>query len=665
MTAAQRYCILDYETRSEADLKKVGSYDYARDPSTEIICLGYRFGTRETLRDAPVHLWEPLRLGEFAPDDLLAAIRDPNVMFVAHNALFEQVITRYVLAEYYGFERINMPIERWICTAALAAALSLPRRLEDVGAAIGTKVEKDMTGHRLMLRCSKPKRPSKKDPSKWDTDPDKLRRVGEYCRDDIEVETELFLRLRPLSPTERRVWCLDQQMNQTGIAIDRATVAGAQAIAAEAGRRYTAELAAITDGEIKTTGQVAAIRDYLADRCGLEIESLAAPVIRETLERDDLLPKARRILEVRQLAGKTSTKKLAAFDLRSRVDGRIRDILLYHGAATGRWSGAGVQVQNLPRGTMTPNDGIFEALRAGDIGGVEFYGEPLEVISSALRGFIVPTAGREFFAGDWSAIEARVAAWLAGQDDMLADFADGRPIYEGMASKIYRVPIDRVDGYQRQVGKFACLGLQYGMGKDKFQVTGKDQFGIEISPELAERAVATYRDVNAKIVEAWHTLERGAIAAVLNPTKRYKVCRVIWGMAGKFLACELPSGRKMYYYGPEVRMKKTPWGEPRRTLYHYTVNTMTRKWNLEGTYGGKLLENVTQAASRDVMADAMLRLEGTPYRPVFTVHDEIVAEGPKGGNLDDFSETIARSPDWADGLPLAVGCWRGDRYKKD
>lgn len=965
----QRYCILDYETRSKADLKKVGAYDYARDPSTEIICLGYRFGTRETLRDAPVHLWEPLRLGEFAPDDLLEALRDPGVMFVAHNALFEQVITRYVLAEYYGFARIDVAIERWICTASLAAALSLPRRLEDVGLALGTKVEKDMVGHRLMLRCSKPKKPSKKDPSIWDTDDDKLKRVGEYCRDDIEVETELFLRLRPLSPTERRVWLLDQYMNQSGIAIDRDAVLGAIALAGEAGRRYTAELSTLTDGEITSPNQVARIREYLVSECGLHMESLAAPVIRETLE-SGIDSKARRILKIRQLAGKTSTKKLAAFDARSRIDGRIRDILMYHGAATGRWcltpdhevltpagwqridtkppailqwsptdnglywhdgteyfegpyngvlatfenprvsagmtpehtvpvfssrgnfrsdyalalfsrrfdvpvsgfikkinfvadvqtrvivmtqadghfstdksqgrflrfrfkkrrkivrcesllkaaripyrkaaydcgttivvyrcncpdwlwafhekqfgpailktdpkvfiselakwdghqtlpgsfeysttsennakwaatmahlagwaarvvprprqnpnwatayrvyikkatrvrvsapdwqpaqysgpvycpktstgyflvrhngkisitgnSGAGVQVQNLPRGNVSVCDEVFDALRAADYDTTEMFGDPLDVISSALRGLIVPSPGNEFFVGDWSAIEARLAAWLAGQDDMLADFAAGRPIYEGMGAKIYRIPIERVDGYQRQVGKFACLGLQYGMGRDKFQVTGKDQFGIEIDAELAERAVKTYREVNYKIVQAWATLERGAIAAVLNPTKRYKVNRVTWGMAGKFLACELPSGRKMFYYGPEVRMKKTPWGEAKRTLYHYTVNTVTRKWNLEGTYGGRLLENVTQAASRDVMADAMLRLHGTPYRPVFTVHDEIASEAIKGrGDLEQFTNLLAASPAWADGLPLAVGCWQGDRYKKD
>lgn len=658
----KKYCIIDYETRSRADLKKVGGYEYSIDPTTSIICAAYKIGTRDELRAAPTYVWEPLRTSEPFPAVLRDALNS-DVTFVAHNAFFEQVITQNVLPRH-TYRLSSIPVDRWICTASLAATLALPRKLDEVGRAMGTVVKKDMQGHRVMLKCSKPRTPSKHDPSVWHEKPGDLAMVASYCSDDIEVETELFLKLPPLSPVERKLWELDQRMNMRGIRVDRSAVLGAISVVENALREYTAELARITGGEVRSPNQVGLIVKYLAEHYGYRIESMAAPVLREALKGDPPLP-VRRILEIRQLAAKSSTKKVYAFERRTRSDGVARDILAYHAASTGRWAAVGVQVHNLPRGKTAVDESVFDAFQFCDTDTLHFAGEPLDVVSSALRGMIVPHEGYEFFAGDWSAIEARVCSWLAGDSHGIDEYATNAPVYRRLAARIYRISVDDVSAYQRQVGKVARLGLQYGMGWKKFIVTCKDSFGVEIDESTAQTAVEVFREVHHAIVTAWATTERAAIAAVQNPTRRYKINKCIWSMRKKFLTCELPSGRKLYFYNPEIRMKPTPWKELRPALYHYAVNGVTRKWGLEGTYGGRLMENISQAVARDIMADAMLRLEGTLYRPVFTVHDEIVAEAVQGaGDLDDFNTLLTQAPAWAGDLPLEVGSWRGDRYRK-
>lgn len=677
--ANQVYCVFDYETYSEASLKTCGSFEYSLHPSTEVLCVAWRIGTRETLKTVETYSWSPL-----APTNslhlLLDAFAEPSIILVAQNALFEQVITKNVFArEFYTRKHLSkIPPSRFICTAALASALALPRNLEGAAKVLKLPVQKDMEGNKLVKKWCKPRKPTKNDPRTRHDDPAELDRLIKYCVTDVDTTVALFLRLPPLTPTERRVWELDQAINLRGFQVDRPLVSTILGMIAEETKELNRETEELTFGVIASAAQRDVVLAWLEGE-GFYLEDLKKKTVEDALAGKITSPSARRMLEIRQAVAKTSTAKYQAFETRSRHDSRLRDILIYHAASTGRWGGAGVQPQNLARGTIKDTIQAAEILASGDLEMVRLiYGAPMNVFSSCLRGMIVAPKGRVFDVADYAAIEARVIFWVAKHEAGLEMFRayDRDPTnrkldpYVLEAANIFGAGTDRIDDFQRFVGKGVVLGCGYGMGPKKFAATCLTQ-GREVSDVLAEAAVKSYRTKNRPVVLLWSMIERAATEAVLNPGKRYTINRTTWFTQAGFLWCQLPSGRRLAYHKPRIAYEKTPWGETRPVLYHWGVDPLTRRWVEAKTYGGRLVENVVQAIARDLMAEAMLRIDATGnWDIVLSVHDELVAErkdlfAPFGGrDQATFSELMEELPDWAAGCPVKVAGWSGSRYRK-
>lgn len=669
----QKYLVLDFETRSEADIKKVGAFEYAMHDSTQIMCCAWRYGTRAELRKQidsgnPAKLWAP-NLNSNQDDEIWRSGEDNcewmhflgNALtkVVAHNAFFEQSICKRFLTW-------TTPVENWICTASLARALALPGNLESAGAALGTTIQKDKEGHRLMLKLSKPRKATLKSDAPWHEKAEELKRLYEYCQTDVDAETLLFLTLPPLNETERAVWELDQKINFRGFAADRKLVKCALELIGEETDWLNMETEQLTRGKLRSTNQRDLALKWLSQQ-GLHLTDLTAKTVNDTLKSGMAQGDAKRLLEIRKAVSKSSTAKYEAFEMRSRYDGRVRDNLVYHAASTGRWGGSGVQPQNFPRGTVKRTDLAVADIKGQHLDWVRaLHGDPMEVLSSCLRSVIVAPKGKELFCADFASIEARVLFWMADNKDGLKAFREGRPIYEEMAQTIYRVQnIEDVTPAQRQLGKAAILGCGYGMGAPKFLQTCKN-FGIEIDEELANIAVKAYRNAHAPVVKFWGNVERAAVAAVKKPASKFAVNRTVWWKKGEFLWCELPSGRRLAYASPIVKFEESKWSDEKRAvLYHRGVAPMSRKWVESGTYGGRLVENVVQACARDLMAEAMLRIDAAGYEIILSVHDELLAELVKDkGSVAEFETLMAQTPGWALDCPVEAKGWKGDRYRK-
>lgn len=677
MSETQRYLVLDYETRSEADLRKTGSYEYSLHPSTQILCASWRLGTRRQLREeieneVRPQIWSSAFPNAKLKTELFEALTNENIKIIAHNALFEQVITRNTFSRMVDEPSLlkNIPSSRWICTASMAAALALPRNLEGACSALNLPIQKDMVGRRLILKYCKPRKPSKNNPAKWHSSVRDLRRIMEYCQNDVDAETLLFLSIPELSEQERKVWLLDQKINLRGFLADRELV-GQALLHIEAETKYlNKETRDITLNELISTTQRNGVLGWLQNE-GVFLPDLRAKTVRDAISEGLVDGDTKRILQIRQAVSKTSTAKYQAFEMRSRSDGRVRDILVYHTASTGRWGGAGVQPQNFPRGIPGLDTDLASSVLANN--DLEFvrliYGEPMNVLSSCLRSVIISPKERKLFCADYANIEARVLFWAAKHASGLKAFEKNQ-IYEEMAAIIFNVPIEKVTKAQRQVGKQALLGCGYGMGWKKFIGTCKN-FSIEIDEQIAQAAVSAYRETHYPVVKLWSMYEKAAIAATKNPGKRFTINYTSWWVeklpylpSVKVLWCKLPSGRKLAYLNAEVKYEPTPWGDRRPVLYHWGVNPLTRKWESSGTYGGRLCENVIQAIARDLMAEAMLRIEDAGYDIILSVHDEIVAEGNGFRDIKGFENLMAHTPIWAEGCPIAVEGWSGERYHK-
>ncbi len=658
---SQRYLILDYETRSEVDLKVCGAYEYSLHPSTQILCAAWRVGTREDLRIGTVSCWSPAIRHSYSPskDDLLHAMLEPGIIIVAHNAMFEQVITRNVL-------KVRMlPPKNWLCTAALAASYALPRKLEGACAALKLPVQKDMEGHRLMLKLSKPRKESKNNKAKWHKKMRDLKRVMQYCVTDIDAETELFLTLPELNPLERKIWELDQRINLRGFKADRELVTKVLRMIGEETKKLNEETRHLTNGEVWTTGLLEKVHGYL-ERRGVHLPDLSAKTVSDALKSGLVNGDAARLLQIRQSVSKTSTKKYRAFDMRSKSDGRVRDAFMYHAASTGRWGGKGLQPQNFPRGKIKDTETAVEILKTGDVELVRMiYGDPLDAFASCLRAVIIPTESRKFIDADFASIEVRVLFWLARHDAGLNLYIENRDAYREMATAIYSKELEDVTKDEREVGKRAVLGCGFGMGFKKFAATCK-QFGMEVSEDLAKVAVGAYRTTHYPVPKLWGNIERAAIEAVQHKGKRYTINRTSWFVEGPFLYCKLPSGRRLAYYGPSVRYEDSPWGEKMPKLYHWGVHPHTKKWVESSTYGGRLTENCVQATARDLMSEGMLRIDNVKScEIVLHAHDELLSEVVEGAcSVKEFQDLMATLPKWATGLPVKAEGWLGDRYRK-
>jgi DNA polymerase len=631
---------IDFETRSTLELKRVGAWKYSLHPDTEVLCMAWLIPRKEL--DNTIALTTTLR---FCPFIELGPIK-------AHNAGFEYAVWHNIMVPRYGWPRI--PADLWFCSAAQAAYHGLPRKLEDAARALGLDVQKDAEGHRLMKQMSKPRPQWKKTGKgpKWFEDDERLERLYEYCKRDVEVEYALSQALDELPRTERRIWMLDQVINRRGIYCDVELAQSAITIIEDLEDKACAELRELTDGEISTPGQIQKMIDWLVGE-NLAIPNMQAPIVEEFLQRNDLTPKARRILEIRQIHSKASTKKYQAMLDRADDDQRIRDTILYHGAHTGRWTGVSVQPQNFfkPKFDRASIEQLaIPAIKQHDITELEFlFGDPVVPLSSTLRSTLCAAPGKDLIGADYASIEARVLLWLVKDFEALQKIEAGVDLYVDMAASIYNTPLSKITTSQRALGKTAILGLGYGMGAAKFYDTCL-RFGIEIDQGLAERTVSLYRQKYRKVVNYWRSIDSYAILSA-EPFSKH----------GRFLRLKLPSGRYLNYCDPKIRLNRFD----ESALTYMGLNTITRKWERTETYGGKLTENIVQAIARDIMALGMLRVETAGYPIVMTVHDEIVSEVDKDfGSVDEFVRLLCQQPHWAKGCPISAKGWRGERYRK-
>lgn len=668
----------DVETRSTCDLRKAGADVYFEHPITDLWCYAYAFD------DEPPGAWSR---GEEHSDEVLRHIRDGGLV-VAHNAGFEYLAINQVLAKRHGWPTIKFSNMR--CTAAQAAAMALPRSLGELGKALGLDVTKDEEGRRLMMMMTKPRRIENGEPIWWD-EPVKVKRLVNYCVTDVLTERGADKKLRVLSPMEHKCWQLDHKINARGVLVDIDAVRDAKKIVSDRLSELQRELQVLTDFAVGSVTQVARIKEWLALQ-GLDMDSLDKQALREALGRVHD-PKLRRVLEIRQEASKASVAKLDAYEAGVSKDNRCRGLLMYHGAGTGRWTGMRLQPQNFPRPVREWKKHVsaayFDTLPKRDHKLTQLYTGMTSVhaTSNALKGFIVADKGNVLYKGDYSNIEGRVLAWLAGEQWKLDAFrafdaGTGHDSYKLGAAGILtnitgqrRTPEDITDEERQSYGKVPELALGFQGGVVAFQTMAKN-YDVSVTDEEADAIKVGWRQRHPAIVSLWYDLERTIVHAAKNPGKIFRVAspewreprnyqRIEYGVVHGFLWCRLPSGRLLAYMDPRIREVETPWGEKKEAVTYMGVDSQTRKWGRFAMYGGLAAENVTQAAARDMMRDAMFRLEDASYPIVLTVHDEIVAETPEThGSVEDFTKLMATLPPWAAGLPVAVDAGRGFRYQK-
>jgi DNA polymerase bacteriophage-type len=656
MTGDGDLCFIDFETRSPVDLKQTGVYVYAEHPQTEVMLASYAFGQK-----GRAQRW---RMRDPAPSDLMAHVRRGGTL-VAHNTEFERVIWRTILSTRLGW---NAPdYDQWICTASMAAAMALPRNLEDLGAALGLGVQKDKDGHRLMLQMSKPRKVEKDGSLTWWEDAERIDRLHAYCDRDVETMQAAYPFLRPLSPDERATWLLDAKINDRGVYVDAASVRAAKKVIAGAEKAMTAELQLLTTGEVNTAKQIAKFMGWLAAQ-GATVPSLARADVEAALA-GPLPPAARRALEIRLELSKSSTSKLEAMLARRCADGRARGNLVYHAATTGRWAGTGIQMQNLPRGTIKKAERCLTSISTEDYRAVEMiWDSAFAAVSSAIRSMFTAGPNKVLIAADFSNIEGRVLAWLAGEQWKLDAFeafdaGTGPDLYKLAYSKSFYVPVDLVGDDERQIGKVQELALGFQGGKGAFIAFAR-LYNIDVAEDRAEQIKVAWRAAHPQTVSFWYNLEQAAKDAIRLPGQKFSAGKITFACAGGHLWMQLPSKRLLCYPNPSVQMRDSFIGM-KETIVFRGFDGPSRNWGEVTTYGGKLAENATQAAARDVMRDAMLRVEAAGFPIILSVHDEVLSEVPEAqADVKRFETLMAQLPPWAAGLPVAAAGWSGKRYRK-
>lgn len=635
---------LDLETFSEVDIAKAGAFRYVEGELFEILLIAYAWD------DGPVEVCE----FKFAPLKVISAIKSPDVIKVAHNCAFERACLSRRLGQY-------LPPEEWEDTMLLASMSGLPMSLDAVGAALHLKDQKIKEGTALINYFCKPCKPTKTNGGRTrnrpEHAPDKWARFMEYCRRDVEVEQAIYYRLRrfPVTPFERSVFALDARINERGVLVDGGLARAAVDLDERFKAKASAELTALTG--LENPNSVAQLKSWLAAN-GYECGSLGKETLKDLLAGDPP-PVVRRVLELRALLGKTSTTKYEAMLRAACDDGRVRGITQYYGAGrTGRWAGRQVQLQNLPQNHLDDIGSVREVVRAGDLETLELCFDSVpDTLSQLIRTAFIAKPGYTFLVADYSAIEARVIAYLAGEKWRQEVFAAGGDIYCSSASQMFKVPVEKhgVNGHLRQKGKVAELACGYGGGVGALRAFGADKMGL--SEDEMQTIVNQWRAASPTIPKFWRDTEKAAREALAHPGSTYTLpCGVKYRRDADALRCLLPSGRVLSYWGAWVEDGELCfWGQ----------NQTTRKWERTGTWGGKLVENIVQAFSRDCLAVAMVRLAAANYEICFHVHDEIIAEAPEGSRWEDMAAIMGRPIEWAPGLILSAEGYSTKFYMKD
>lgn len=643
---------IDIETYSSNDLKSCGVYKYVEAPDFTILLFAY------SVDRGPVTCCD-FAQGETLPENVVEALRDPGVVKTAFNAAFERVC----ISRYFGWPLMDPA--QWRCTMVRAARMGLPLSLGQCGEVLRLADGKMKEGAALIRYFSVPNRGKRHLPADA---PDRWEVFKKYCIRDVEVEQAILAKVRRLEipAFDEELYTVDQRINDRGVMIDAQMVANA----ARFDDDYKAELLkeAQQISGMENPNSPAQIKQYIHQATGLPIQSLNKKELDDIEKQLKYWPKPRRVLEIRREMGKTSNKKYPAMLQCVCQDGRIHGLLQFCGAArTGRWAGRLVQIQNLPQNHLQDLDYARQLVKAGDLADFELnYSNPTQVLSELIRTAFIAKPGCIFHVCDFSAIEARVIAWIAGENWVLDVFRKGGDIYCATASQMFGVPVEKhgANAELRQKGKIAVLALGYGGGIGALENMGGSKMGLTEREE--KEIIQKWRDANPRIVKFWATVEAAAIKALKTgeSTTIHRGIEVAkrWGM----LTITLPSGRIVCY--PRARIGTEygdSWRGDHEIIEYEGLNQTTKKWEAIRTYGGKLTENIVQSVARDILGIVILRAEAAGLKIVFHIHDEIVVEAEPGQTLEDVTAIFSQPIDWCKDLPLKGAGYTTPYYLKD
>jgi len=731
---------LDFESFSEIDIKKHGAWVYSEHPSTDPLCFSYE------INDTGVKRWRP---GMPAPADLLTAISN-GTLIEASNDFFEYAIWNNIFHKRYGWPHV--PFEQFRDMFAKARAYGLKGELGTLGDITNVPVKKDKVGKRVMMKLARPRKPTKNNPAtRWTREmaPDDFEILEDYCDDDTITQGQISARIPELDANEYQIMLLDKKINARGMYCNLEQIDAAITVFEQATQKYTAELQQIIGDVTITASKVKQLTEWLAKTQHCYAPDLSDETVTALLKRDDLTPPARRVIEIREMLAGSAPKKLYAMRARAGSDGRIRDFLSYCGAAgTGRWAGRGIQPQNYPNSGPAVKECLccganywkelpecpeclssdskeadwgvkgmrlcISHLMSRDYELVEaLWGNAITAISGCLRGFLQAEPGKQLICSDYNAIEARVLAYLAGEQWRLDVFNTHGKIYEMSASKISGVPFEEFERHKKEtgshhhlrkkIGKPAELGSGYSGWVNAWKNFGADKF---MTDDEIKEGILKWREASPNIVRFWDGLEEAATRAVLaampqnelaeleawlhseynsddwkssktagelldkyfpvNRGPAFQCGAIFYQATPECLFCRLPSGRFLHYHQPKIVGKYTAWGTPQLSITFYGVDQKTSQWCQQETYRGKLTNNVVQGFARDILAWAMLRLDAAGYDIVMHVHDEVIAEIPEGfGSVEEFEGIMKQLPPWATGCPInASGGYIDTMYQK-
>lgn len=651
---------IDIETKSSEEIGKAGLYRYAQSPDFEILLFAH------SLDDAPVEVID-LTAGERIPAGILTALTDAGTVKHAYNAAFE----------WYCLNRAGYktPLEQWRCTMAHGLYCGYTAGLDATGKAIGLPqdAQKLATGKALIRYFCTPCRPTKSNGGRtWNLPrhaPEKWRLFQEYCGQDVVAEKAILKRLElfPMPQEEELLWQMDVRMNAYGVRVDRGLIAGALSIHEKSAEELTRKAAALTG--LENPNSPVQLLKWL-EKQGEALPDLRKETVAEALG-GELSEGVRQVLEIRKQLGKTSIKKYEAMKTACCADERVRGLTQYYGAnRTGRWAGRMVQMQNLPRNYLGTLDCARRLVKAGNYEGVKaLYGNVPDTLSQLIRTAFIPSEGHKFVVADFSAIEARVIAWLAGEQWVNEVFATHGKIYEATASQMFGVPVEKIvkgnpEYSLRQKGKVATLALGYQGGVNSLISMGALNMGLteDELPEIVDR----WRQANPRIVDLWYQVGNAALA-VMETAQPQAIRGLMFALEGdllygqSFLTVRLPSGRKLFY--PKPFLKENQFGRP--ALHYYTVGQQTRKWEVASTYGGKMVENIVQAIARDCLAETLCRIDARGLQVVFHVHDEVIVDAPMETTVEEICGLMAQPIPWAPGLILKGAGFENSYYMKD
>ena len=654
---------IDLETYSSVPIAKAGAQKYIQSPDFEILLFAY------SLDGGDVQIID-LAQGELLPQWLASALSDPQYIKHAYNASFEWGC----LSKFMG----TLPIDQWRCTMFHGLYCGYTAGLDATGKALGLPADKQKlsTGKALIRYFCVPCAPTKTNGGRTRNyprhDPAKWALFKEYCIGDVTTEMEILHRLEnfPVPPELEKQWQTDVLINARGVAVDMDMVRGALWIGETTRDQLTEE--AVTLSGLDNPNSVKQLMQWLEEELDEELTDLRKDTVSRLLNGNLTNDTARRMLEIRQELGKTSTKKYNAIEAAVCADGRVRGLLQFYGAnRTGRWAGRLVQVQNLPRTYVEPLPLARDLVKRRETASLRaLFGSVPDTLSQLIRTSFIAEPSNALVDADFSAIEARVISWLAGESWRLDVFRTHGKIYEASASQMFGIPLERIkkgnpEYALRQKGKVAELALGYQGGTGALIKMGALDMGLTEAelPDIVNR----WRDANKRIRDLWYSMEAAAVQVIQTgqPVGLRSLVLAREMDAGNnldFLTIRLPSGRKLYYAHPSLGQNQ--WGKP--SITYMGMDQTTKKWKLIETYGGKLVENCVQAIARDCLAEAIERLEAANYPVVFHVHDEVVVEcTAERASLDDIAAIMGQPVSWAPDLPLGADGWVGAFYKKD